>query len=299
MEFSRELEQESFFNLSDREEIQNFIEATKPDFVFHLAAQALVLKGITIPIETFSANVMGTINLLDALLKSSHKVAGVCVVTTDKVYAELSQNRAFRETDPLGGDDPYSASKVGTEMVARAMYSKLKEQNIPISVARAGNVIGGGDWGENRLLPDLVLSFINNSKVSIRNPKASRPFQHVLDCLWGYILLASKTQEKPNESLMVCNFGPNSSLIVEEVVNIYEDIFNPGIKVVYTKSSNFERQHLELNSDKAKELLNWTPFYSSRDAIIEAFIFYKAYVSGENVAMLTKDSLAKWFSTHE
>jgi CDP-glucose 4,6-dehydratase len=298
LNFSKELEQESFFDLSNTNEIQNFIEKIKPDFVFHLAAQALVFEGIANPVQTFSTNVMGTINLLDALLKSSHKISGICVVTTDKVYAEIGQARSFRESDPLGGDDPYSASKVGTEMVVSAMHSKLKEHDISISVARAGNVIGGGDWGENRLLPDLVLSFTDNSRLTIRNPQATRPFQHVLDCLWGYILLANKSQEEQEKSLMIYNFGPNSSLSVEEVVKIFESVFRPMTSVLNGEFSNFERQYLELNSDKARDILNWRPFYSPQDAIKEALLFYRRYLFGEDLNLLAKESLAEWFLIH-
>ena len=296
---SKLLEQEYFLDLSNTNDIHHIIDNAQPDFIFHLAGQALVLEGITNPVQTFSTNVMGTIKLLDGLLKSQHKVSGICVITTDKVYSENSRVRAFKETDQLGGREPYSASKVGTEMAVSAMHLKLKDRKISISVARAGNVIGGGDWGRNRLLPDLVVGYAENSRVTIRNPQATRPFQHVLDCLWGYVLLANEMKEESDEILKIYNFGPNSSLRVEEVVKMFENVFISKTSMITETFSNFERQNLELDSSKAKHKLNWKPFYNPQEAILEALIFYRGYLNAEDLEVLTKLSLEKWFYLHD
>ena len=296
---SKFLEDEYFVDLSCASDLQEYIERIRPDFIFHLAGQALVIEGIADPVKTFSTNVMGTSNLLDAVLKSDYKTPGICVITTDKVYAASGKRRPFKESDKLGGTDPYSASKVGTEMVVSGMHSMFKEREISISIARAGNVIGGGDWGKNRLLPDLIISHIENSKPIIRNPKATRPFQHVLDCLWGYILLANNMGEESSVNLGIYNFGPNSSLRVEEVVGIYEGIFQTELSIEDKKSLNFERQRLNLNSDKAKSKLQWKPYYKPREAIAEALHFYQRYLLGEDLEIQTRLSIEKWFRLHD
>ena len=274
---------EVFADIRDYEALEKFIDLHKPSTIIHMAAQPLVLKSYESPLETFEINVMGTVNVLDIAFKKEF-VQAVIVVTTDKVYRNDNSGRAFIETDPLEGKDPYSASKVGTEAVVAAWQQIAKVSGGPNVVSvRAGNVIGGGDFAENRIIPDLIRGVISGNTVVIRNPQSSRPWQHVLDPLMGYLITISKINEKlENQSV---NFGPQGdSLTVAEVVAIGKKIFPellvscPGKEI---KSYSNEATHLSLDSSQAYEKLSWKTMYEQETAIASTFKWWACYLGGD------------------
>lgn len=232
------------------------------DIVFHLAAQPLVIDSYKDPIGTYMTNVIGTANVLEAI-RNSPTIKSVVVVTTDKCYDNKEWEWSYRENDVLGGYDPYSNSKACAELVVDS-YRKSFLSNIGIATARAGNVIGGGDFSPNRLVPDCIRAINKNQTVEVRNLNSVRPWQHVLEPLWGYILLAEKLWISPKQFSEAWNFGPNeiNNKTVEYVVNylcnkVYSEINN----------STHEANFLKLDSSKAKTRLNWHPKLTLDDAL--------------------------------
>jgi CDP-glucose 4,6-dehydratase len=257
---------EKFSDICDLDSIRSFIKSTKPGAIIHLAAQPLVLESYLDPINTFNTNVMGTANLLEAARKSE-QTHGIMIVTTDKVYQNKDKNEKFRETSSLLGKDPYSASKVGAENVAIAWRNLLFNGGVSnISVARSGNVIGGGDYSKNRLMPDIVRAHENNKVLEIRNPESTRPWQHVLDPLHGYILALERSISMLDPDTY--NFGPSQlSLSVREVMANTQEVW-PDIKYrILNKETGYESKYLDLDSSHAQAKLNWKPKYSQEDAI--------------------------------
>jgi len=266
---------EYFVDIRSRNELETVIKKIKPQIIFHLAAQPLVLKSYQNPVGTFETNVLGSANLLDILvnLDSTEIIAAA---TTDKVYENKNSGVRFKEDDPMRGSDPYSASKVGTESTISAWrkISQLKDGPRIISV-RAGNVIGGGDTATNRLLPDLVKGFIKEKDVEIRNPDSTRPWQHVLDPLHGYALavmgsLSSTTQE-------AFNFGPiEKSMTVRDVVQVAEESWPARSIIKFSNvESNAEALTLELDSTLAQRELNWKPKWTQKEAIVSTINWWK------------------------
>jgi CDP-glucose 4,6-dehydratase len=269
-------------DIRDYEALEQFIDLHKPSTIIHMAAQPLVLKSYESPRETFDVNVMGTVNVLDIAFKKDF-VKAIIVVTTDKVYRNDNSGRAFVETDPLDGKDPYSASKVGTESVVAAWQQIAKVSGGPRVVSvRAGNVIGGGDFAENRIIPDLIRGVMTGKPVEIRNPDSTRPWQHVLDPLWGYLLALIETlNAKPLKSL---NFSPREkSLSVAEVIEVsissWESIKvkAPSVKLSEIESVHVESKELQLNSSRAFNLLNWRPIFTQQEAIVLTINWWKLF----------------------
>ncbi len=259
---------EEFIDIRDFGAVSRFFNQHRPAAVIHLAAQPLVLESYKTPRETFDINVIGTVNVLEAAF-NTNSVEAVVVVTTDKVYRNDNLGRAFVETDPLAGKDPYSASKVGTESVVAAWQQIARVSGGPkvISV-RAGNVIGGGDWAQNRLFPDLIRGFISEGPIHIRNPRSTRPWQHVLDPLHGYLLALEAILKGAEINSM--NFGPISeSLTVQQMIDTCITQWPFKIEVVYgaePADSHIEAIELQLNSSFAHANLNWTPFWNQKEA---------------------------------
>lgn len=275
---------EIFGDLQDYEKISSFIQEYRPSIVFHLAAQSLVAESYREPIQTFSTNVMGSASILEACC-NVESVQVVLVATTDKVYENNDSGRKFVESDPLGGKDPYSASKVGTEMVVKAWRSVQSTVRQPkIIVARAGNVIGGGDYAENRIFPDLIRSIRSNIPIEIRNPQSTRPWQHVLDPLHGYIRFAEECLGGLETDTL--NFGPDGDdITVAQLISFAEE----SLRVQRQKDTNDkvsfnEAKHLSLNSSRAKQELSWTPKYSQVEAIHSTAKWWASYLSGEESA---------------
>ena len=259
---------EEYADIRDLNSIQNFIKRTKPVTVVHLAAQPLVIESYKSPRETFETNVLGTVNFLDAAFQTE-TVKAFLAITTDKVYKNDNSGVAFKESDALIGKDPYSASKVGSEAAIAAWQQIAKSLGGPkVVAARAGNVIGGGDWAKDRLIPDLIRGFSRGEVVHVRNPMSTRPWQHVLDPLIGYLLTL---QEILNGSdIESINFGPaETSLAVSEVVEIAKESWGESANVKLERSADsvYEASKLELSSRLAKESLNWDPVWSQRSAV--------------------------------
>jgi CDP-glucose 4,6-dehydratase len=267
---------ESFIDIRNFELTQKKIKEFAPTAVIHMAAQPLVLNSYNSPRETFDINVMGTANVLDASF-ASESVKAVVAVTTDKVYKNLNKNNRFTENDTLSGKDPYSASKVGAEAAISAWQQMALVNDGPrvISV-RAGNVIGGGDFAENRLLPDLIRGFSNNASVSIRNPHSTRPWQHVLDPLNGYLLALAHGLEGGDESAF--NFGPpEESLFVEEVVKIAANSWGDSAEFIFEQEMNSDRESvtLRLDSTLANKVLNWNPSWDQKASIVSTMNWWR------------------------
>jgi len=274
-------QKEYFGDIRDYNLIKKIVNEINPKYIIHLAAQSLVIDSYKIPKETFDVNIMGTANLLEILIDSSF-TQKIIVATTDKVYKEKNSKKAFKEFDALGGKDPYSWSKVGTEATIGAWQQISSIKNGPSIVSvRAGNVVGGGDFSSNRLLPDLVKGFISNSHVIIRNQKSTRPWQHVLDPIYGYLLASlDKTNEK------AFNFSPRSrSLSVEDVTEIARKSWAGPTYVTMNESENFlETKSLTLNSSLAKRKLKWKSFWTQEESIQSTINWWKSVSKNECTA---------------
>ena len=273
------VESEFFQDIRDTAKIDAIIDGLNLDYVFHLAAQAFVRKSTQIPIETFTTNVLGTANILSASL-NVRNILGVTVVTTDKVYENLSQDILHKENDKLGGIDPYSASKAAAEIVTASLRITANPYGIPVTTVRAGNVIGGGDWGTDRLVPDVVRALITGSPLLIRNPNSTRPWQHVLDCLYGYLLVAQSHLEQRKPSIPAFNFGPETSLDVFNLVCIFEDAIGQKVNKSIVNSEIPESKWLGLDSTLAFEELGWRNSFSPQQAVKKTAQWYSNYLDG-------------------
>lgn len=282
-----------FVDIRDESKIESVIRSSTIDYVFHFAAQAYVRRSVMNPIESITTNIVGTANVLLSSL-SSQSVLGVIVATTDKVYENIHRKEPFVEADKLGGVDPYSASKAATEIIVNSINISNNPSKIPITTVRAGNVIGGGDWGRDRLVPDLVRALFSNNLISIRNPKATRPWQHVLDCLYGYLLLSQAHLEGRKDFPTAVNFGPDASLAVTELVSLFEKAFKKNALREYSKSSFPESQKLELNSKLANSLLGWKPSISQTEAVRQTAEWYSKFASGRDAQELMWEEIANF-----
>ncbi len=250
-------------DILDKKKLEKEIIETQPDFIFHLAAQAIVRESYKDPSLTWNTNLIGTINVLDSLKKLDKKCAAV-LVTSDKCYKNKEWIWGYRENDELGGIDPYSASKASTEIAIKSYISSFfshEDSNIRISSARAGNVIGGGDWSSDRLMPDCMRSWSNNEKVILRNPESTRPWQHVLEPLSGYLLLAERLYDTKKIHGESFNFGPKETE-TQTVLNVVKEISKYWKKVsweIEEDYTNYESGLLKLNCDKALHILKWMP----------------------------------------
>lgn len=273
-------------DIRDFDKLTSVLENEQPEIVFHLAAQALVIPGYRDPIGTFSINSMGTANILEAC-RHTASVRHIVIVTTDKVYENGERLAGYKECDPLGGYDPYSASKAAAEIITqsyRQSFFQTASQSAcrSIATARAGNVIGGGDWSEFRLVPDCIKALEENRPVTIRNPESVRPWQHVLEPLSGYLLLASKMAEDPARYSEAWNFGPGEKDLarVKDLADQLLKCWGAGKWIIDKENSNFhETAMLRLNIDKAKEILGWQPVLSFIEAVQWTGEWYKAYKS--------------------
>lgn len=264
---------EIFGDIRDKNFVKEAINKFAPSVIIHMAAQPLVIKSYDFPVETFETNVQGTANILDSAF-STNSVKIVAVITTDKVYKNTNTSCKFKEDDPLEGKDPYSASKVGAEAVVAAWQQIARIRTGPkVFSLRAGNVIGGGDFAENRLFPDFVRAKISNQEVAIRNPQSSRPWQHALDPLLGYLMAVEAALL--GENIEHLNFGPTEpSLQVSEVL----EIVNLHWKIKYKLGTEYnasEAQLLDLDSTLSHSLLGWKPTFTQKNAIIETIHWWE------------------------
>ncbi len=276
-------------DIRDAQKLLASMQAFKPDIVFHLAAQSLVRLSYSEPVNTFSTNVMGTVNVLEAV-RCINSVGAVVVVTSDKCYENKEWQWGYKECEPLGGYDTYSASKACAELVANAyrqsfFQSRGKEPMSSIASARAGNVIGGGDWAADRLIPDILRSLQSGTPVVIRHPNAIRPWQHVLEPLSGYMMLAAMLFEKGDAFAQAWNFGPPDSgaksvqWMTEEVIAQW----GGGNWEVGDGAHLHEATYLKLDCSKAISKLEWTPVWNPSEALAVTVNWHKAWASGANV----------------
>ena len=284
---------EYFIDIRDEEKVNSAIQSTGIDYAFHLAAQAFVNRSMKNPLESITTNILGTANVLLSLFKLD-SLQGITVVTSDKVYQNLEKGTPFSEMDRLGSKDPYSASKAAVELITNSLSSTCNPFNIPVTTARAGNVLGGGDWGEDRLVPDLVKAMISNQTLLIRNPNASRPWQHVLDCLRGYLLLGQSHLNKNIDTPISINFGPSESLSVIELIRIFELSFKKKINYEIVKSNNYESTSLELDSKLAKDYLGWQTLLSPEDAINQTADWYLKFANGVDSKQLMQQEITNY-----
>lgn len=270
-----------FVNIRDLKKLKKIFSKFKPDFVFHLAAQSLVKKSYLNPELTFNTNSIGTLNIMECLRETKKNCVAV-IITSDKSYKNKEIKRGYKEGDILGGVDPYSASKASAELIIDSYFeSFLKyKKNLRIGVARAGNVIGGGDWSENRLIPDCIKSWSINSSVKIRNPNSTRPWQHVLDALYGYLLLAVKLKKNKKLNGQAFNFGPSAknNFKVIDVLKLMKKFWK-SIKwnIDEKKNNYYESSLLKLNSNKSKKLLNWKTNLNFVESIRYTTEWYKTF----------------------
>ena len=272
-----------FADIRDREKLKKEILKFQPDFIFHLAAQPIVFESYKTPIETFETNIIGTAHLLDAL-KFLKKKCAVVIITTDKVYQNIEKNYAYKETDKLGGYDPYSASKAAAELIIdsyRSSFFNPENFNMhkkAIASARAGNVIGGGDYAKDRLVPDIFKALCKGDSILVRNPDAVRPWQHVLESLSGYLQLAFFLYKEPQKFATSFNFGPalKDTKSVEHLVKRAIASWGAGN---YHNSTPGNAPHeaglLKLNIEKAKNELGWMPRWNSDLAIDKTIQWYR------------------------
>ena len=266
-----------YFDISKFSLLNKTIKKEKPDYIFHLAAQSLVYKSYELPIKTLRSNIWGTLSLLECLKNYKEKIT-VIFITSDKCYRNFEIKKGYSEEDHLGGDDIYSASKASAEIIINAYFKSFIKYNKKVSIAtvRAGNVIGGGDWSKNRLIPDIINNYFNKKTIIIRNPKATRPWQHVLEPLSGYMHLANQLNSRRNNfNGQSFNFGPDSKNIID--VKIISNHTN-NFKFKFSKNSKFhENTLLQLNSTKSKKLINWKSAISINECIDLTYKWYENY----------------------
>ncbi len=289
LRISELIDYNEFGDIRDFQKLNSAIQKFKPEIILHLAAQPIVLRSYDDPVTNFETNLMGLVNLFEACRKCN-SVKIILNVTSDKCYENNEDQRDFIESDKLGGKDPYSASKACAEIISNSYReSFFNDTNIEIATARAGNVIGGGDFSENRLVPDIFDALSKNQKIIIRNPNAIRPWQHVLESIFGYLLLIYKINSQPKTFNQAYNFGPNAEeekINVENLTKIFLQNFSNQNKFSYEiiseKNAHYEAKFLGLNNNKARNELSWKPNLSPKQAIKLTADWYKFYVENKN-----------------
>lgn len=294
----RHLTRNHIANINDHSSLQHALNSADPEIILHLAAQPLVRRSYSEPLETYQTNVMGTANLLQAA-RTCSRLRAIVVVTSDKCYENQAWAWGYRETDPLGGYDPYSSSKACQELVVSAFrQSYLQGKGVALATARAGNVIGGGDWSDDRLIPDVMRAHAAKAFLTIRNPQATRPWQHVLEPLAGYLVLAQKLCSDPSLA-GAWNFGPQDSDVctVEELLTLASKRFSGGIKWQVERSEQpHEAQLLKLDCSKSVSLLGWTPKWHLEEALEHTCDWYADFASKQGMEHLSKSQIEAYSS---
>jgi len=294
----------SISDIRDLSKVKSAISEVMPEIVFHLAAQPLVRKSYQDPVETFSTNIMGTVNFLESV-RACRSIKSAVIITSDKCYENREWPWPYRENEPMGGFDPYSSSKGCAELIAssyrNSFFSSVKpgEYSALVATARAGNVIGGGDWSEDRLIPDIVKSINKNEKIVLRNPSAIRPWQHVLDSLHGYMTLANKLYLEESEYADSWNFGPSDkdNFSVEEMVKKFLNAYKLNSNYEINKSASLvhEANYLRLDSSKAKAKLNWKTKWETEESIEGTAKWYKSYFSNKDMTAYSLNEIEEHF----
>ncbi len=294
-------------DVRDGEALQAALKAADPEIVIHMAAQPLVRESYLSPVETYAVNVMGTVNLLEAV-RHCDSVRAVVNVTTDKCYENREWIWGYRENEPMGGFDPYSSSKGCSELVTAAYRSSFFNSNnfaahgVALATARAGNVIGGGDWSDDRLISDCIRALLKNEKIEIRNPNAIRPWQHVLEPLSGYMILAQKLYEQGSCFAESWNFGPNDedAKTVEWIVQHLCSIWGNGAGYHQDQAEHpHEATYLKLDCSKAKAQLGWQPCWNLPQVLVSIVEWNKGYQQGADVNALCLEQIAAYNAVAE
>lgn len=286
-------------DICDLDDFKAAIKTYKPEIIIHMAAQSLVRYSYDFPIETYSTNIMGTANVLDAV-RQLGGVRVVLIITSDKCYENRETHHGYKESDPMGGYDPYSSSKGCAELVTAAYSNSFfnkkdfTSHGVAIASTRAGNVIGGGDWGKDRLIPDIIRSVLANESVVIRYPNAVRPWQHVLEPLNGYMQLVEKLWEHGTDYNGAWNFGPemDDCKPVYWILESMNSKWNNGINWIQSPADNpHEAKYLYLDCSKSKELLGWSPRLNLATALDLLVDWYQGYANNANMRELSVDQI--------
>jgi CDP-glucose 4,6-dehydratase len=279
-----------FLDIRDRKKITNLLIKLNPDIIFHLAAQPIVKRSYFYPLETYDVNITGTINILNSF-RYMKKLRSAVIVTTDKCYLDENLKTPYKENDRLGGDDPYSCSKAAVELIVESFKNSFfsKNKKIFIATARSGNIIGGGDWGDDRLIPDLMRSILHKNILKIRYPNSIRPWQYILEPLSGYLLLAEKLFQKKNIFSTSFNFGPliSKKIKVITLIKLFAKYFE--FKILYKLSKlkhHKETKYLSLNISKAQKILKWKPKLNFTQSVVLTANWYKKFIEYNNNNLL-------------
>jgi CDP-glucose 4,6-dehydratase len=297
----KEIHKTTLGDIRDYSKLRNSIKTFSPDFVVHMAAQPLVRDSYANPKYTYEVNTLGTVNILN-ILNEINFIKSALIITTDKVYLNNNKKNYYKESDILEGFDPYSNSKSCAELIVNS-YSRsfFEKKNIFVATARAGNVIGGGDFSKDRILPDYIRSLSKKKRLILRSPNSIRPWQHVIDPLYGYLLLLMKLYKKEAITSNGFNFGPKKSnnKSVNDVINLINRDFNNSVRVIKKVNSlnNYhESKILMLNSDKSKKILNWQTKYSLEQSIKLTSFWFKEFFAKKNILKLTQNQIINYFN---
>lgn len=301
IKLNKSIHQSIIGDIRDYNKLKKSIIKTSPNFIVHLAAQSLVRESYFNPKYTYEVNTLGTINILN-ILKDLNFIKSALIITTDKVYRNNNKKKYFKENDLIGGTDPYSNSKSCAELAVDCYsYSFFKEKKIHIATARAGNIIGGGDFAKDRIIPDYFRSFLKNKKLILRSPNSIRPWQHVVEPLYGYLLILMKLDKKQIETGSHFNFGPkrSSNKSVNKVVNLLNNNFDNSVKIIKQKNSPKnckESKVLMLNSNKSKKILKWNSQYNLEESINLISEWFQQYINKKdrNILEVTQDQIRKY-----
>ena len=286
-------------DIRDAVTLYNSIQEFRPEYVFHLAAQALVKKSYDDPVVTFGSNVMGSVHLLDAVRRCD-SVRSLVYITSDKCYENVEWVWGYRENDRLGGHDPYSASKAASEIVFSA-YARsyfISRHDLGAATTRAGNVIGGGDWAADRIIPDCIRAIEMNNPIKLRNPQSTRPWQHVLEPISGYLLLAVQLRNQPDKYTGSWNFGPFASevrTVLEVAKSIVDQLGRGCIEIEASQQHHYEARLLQLNCEKAHHFLKWFPRWNVDKTLAATAQWYKTIWDGGNAETITRAQLQDYF----
>ena len=286
------------------ERITDVVKQHNPEIIIHMAAQSLVHKSYDQPLETFSTNIMGTVNLLEAIRNTSKKCV-IINVTSDKCYENQELSRGYKENDPMGGYDPYSSSKGCGELITSSFRDSFfknsndKDYDISLASVRAGNVIGGGDWADNRIMPDIMRGILNKKIIKIRNPTAVRPWQHVLEPLRGYLELAEKLYNYKSEYTESWNFGPDDDDVkpVSWIVNKVVEMWGEDVQVDFDDDRldyKHETSFLRLDCSKAKSKLKWNPKIKLEEGLKLTVNWYKQYEQTKELREFTENQIEEY-----
>jgi CDP-glucose 4,6-dehydratase len=302
-----ELVQNSYIDtITNKEKLYECMNIVKPDIVIHMAAQPLVRASYQNPVETYETNILGTAYILESIRKVD-SVRVFLNVTTDKCYENKEWIWAYRENEPLGGYDPYSSSKACSELITAAYRNSFfnlinfDSHQVAVATARAGNVIGGGDWAKDRLIPDIIDSLLLNKEIQIRNPMAVRPWQYVLEPLSGYLLLCEKLYENGGKFSESWNFGPfeHEAKPVEWIVEKILDKWGTSLnyRIIGSESDPHEATYLKLDISKARQVLNWNPKWNLDKSLDKIIDWYRSYQVGENMREVSLSQITEYENT--